>query len=113
MRYIGIFQIMEPMNLLKPDLKTSVAFDPLGIFYAVFTVVLRRISSIFIYIVVSKCIFLAGSLVADSVWFYYTVIHQNDADGMANSLNHDRRADGSGYTLFVQTCLSECLGSLW
>ena len=32
MRYIGIFQIMEPRNQLKPDLGTSVTFEPLGIF---------------------------------------------------------------------------------
>ena len=46
MVYIGIFQIMEPRNLLKPDIETSVTFEPLGIFDAVFTFVLRRMSSI-------------------------------------------------------------------
>ena len=36
MRYIGIFQIMEPRNLLKPDFETSVTFEPLGIFWCGF-----------------------------------------------------------------------------
>ena len=33
----------------KPDFETSVTFKPLGFFYAVFTVVLRRMSSIILY----------------------------------------------------------------
>ena len=49
MRYIAIFQIMEPRNLLKPDLETSVTFEPLGFFDVVFTLVLRRMSSIILY----------------------------------------------------------------
>ena len=32
MRYIGTFQKMKPMNLLKPDFETSVTFERLGIF---------------------------------------------------------------------------------
>ena len=32
MRYIGIFQIMEPRNQLKADFETSITFEPLGIF---------------------------------------------------------------------------------
>ena len=36
MRYIGIFQLMEPRNLLKPDFETSVTFEPLGIFWCGF-----------------------------------------------------------------------------
>ena len=49
MRYIGIFQIMEPRNLLKPDFETSVTFEPLGIFDAAFTVLLMRMSSIILF----------------------------------------------------------------
>ena len=40
---------MEPRNLLKPDFETSVTFEPLGIFCAVFTVMLKRMSSIILY----------------------------------------------------------------
>ena len=36
MRYIGIFQIMEPMNLLKPYFGISVTFVPFGIFWCGF-----------------------------------------------------------------------------
>ena len=32
MRYIGIFEIMEPRNLLKPYFETSVTLVPFGIF---------------------------------------------------------------------------------
>ena len=45
MKYIEIFQIMEPRNLLKPYFETSVTFEPFGIFDVVFTVVLRRMNS--------------------------------------------------------------------
>ena len=59
MRYIGIFQIMEPRNLLKPDFETSVTFEPLGIFFDEgFTVVLRGMSSIILYI----CLYLHWGL---------------------------------------------------
>ena len=40
------FQIMEPRNLLKPYFETSVILERFGFFDAVFTVVLRRMSSI-------------------------------------------------------------------
>ena len=53
MSYIGIFQIMEPRNQLKADFETSITVEPLEIFDAVFTVVLRRMSSIILYIGVS------------------------------------------------------------
>ena len=36
MRYIGISQIMEPRNLLKPDFETSVTFEPIGMFWCGF-----------------------------------------------------------------------------
>ena len=36
----------------------------------------------------------------------------NDADGMANSVDPDQTALGSGSALFAQTCLSEDLGTL-
>ena len=53
MRYIGIFQIMEPRNQLKADFETSITFlNRLKFFGAVFTVVLRRMSSIILYIYV-------------------------------------------------------------
>ena len=58
MRYIGIFQIMEPRNQLKADFETSITFEPLGIFDAVFTVVLRRMSSIILYV----CLYLHWGL---------------------------------------------------
>ena len=58
MRYIGIFQIMEPRNLLKPDFETSVTFELLGIFDEVFTVVLRRLSFIIQYM----CLYLQWGL---------------------------------------------------
>ena len=58
MRYTGIFQAIEPRNLLKPDFETSVTYEPLEFFDAIFTVVLRGMSSViyigvFIYIGVS------------------------------------------------------------
>ena len=65
MRYIGIFQIMEPGNQLKADFETSITFEPLEIFDAVFTVVLRRISSIILYM----CLYLHWGL------FNYHQIH--------------------------------------
>ena len=58
MRYIVIFQIMESRNLLKPYFETSVTFEPPGIFDAVFTVVVRRISSFILYM----CLFLHWGL---------------------------------------------------
>ena len=58
MMYIGIFQIMEPRNQLKADFETSITFERLGIFYAVFTVVLRRMSSIILYV----CLYLHWGL---------------------------------------------------
>ena len=58
MRYIGCFQIMEPKNLLKPYFETSVIFELFGFFYAVFTVVLRRMSSIIFYM----CLYLRWGL---------------------------------------------------
>ena len=33
MRYIGIFQIMEPRNQLKADFETSITFESLEIFW--------------------------------------------------------------------------------
>ena len=36
MKYIGIFQIMEPRNLVKPNFETSVMFESLGIFWCGF-----------------------------------------------------------------------------
>ena len=36
MRYIGIFQIMEPRNQLRADFETSITFEPLGIFWCGF-----------------------------------------------------------------------------
>ena len=36
MGYIGIFQIMEPRNRLKPDFETSVTFEALGIIWCGF-----------------------------------------------------------------------------
>ena len=52
------FQIMEPRNQLKADFETSTTFEPLGIFDAVFTVVLRRMSSIILYV----CLYLHWDL---------------------------------------------------
>ena len=50
------------------------------------------------------------------MWLYHRVISQNDADGMANSVDPDQTAPlgavWSGSALFVQTYLSENLGSL-
>ena len=59
MRYNGIFQIMEPRNLLKPDFETSVTFEPLGFFFMWFSLLcsgewaLSYYICIFIYIGVS------------------------------------------------------------
>ena len=59
MRLIGIFQIMEPRNLLKPDFETSETFEPLGIFWCGFHFYAQEKEfyhfhiCIFIYIVVS------------------------------------------------------------
>ena len=63
MRYIGIFQIMEPRNQLKADFETSITFEPLEIFDAVFTVVLRRMSSIILYM----CLYLHWGLFKEIV----------------------------------------------
>ena len=49
---------MEPRNLLKPDFETSITFEPLGIFSAVFNVVLRRMSSVILYM----CLYLHWGL---------------------------------------------------
>ena len=49
------------------------------------------------------------------MWLYHRVMSPNDADGMANSVDHDQTcfsAVWSGSTLFAQTCLSENLGKL-
>ena len=45
------------------------------------------------------------------LWVYHTVMHPNDADWMANSVDLVRVWSGS--TLFAKTCLSENLRSLW
>ena len=58
MRYIGIFQIMEPRNQLKADFETSITFEPLGIFWCGFHFVLRRMSSIILYV----CLYLRWGL---------------------------------------------------
>ena len=48
---------------------------------------------------------------------WYGVMHINNADGMANSIDaHQTALLGavwSGSTLFAQSCLSENLGTLW
>ena len=49
---------MEPKDLLKPCFETSVTFEPFGIFDAVFTVVLRRMSSVILYM----CVYLLWGL---------------------------------------------------
>ena len=49
MRYIGILQIMEPRNLLKTDFETSLTFEPLRSFDAVFIDVLKRMNPIILY----------------------------------------------------------------
>ena len=49
------------------------------------------------------------------MWFYHRVMSQNDADGMANSVDPDQTAPWavwSGSALFAQAYLSENLGSL-
>ena len=48
-------------------------------------------------------------------WLYFRVMHLNDADGMANSVDPDQTAPlgvWSGSALFAQAYLSENLGSL-
>ena len=51
-----------------------------------------------------------------TMWLYHRVMSPKDADGMANNVDPDQTvplsAVGSGPTLFVQTFLSENLGSL-
>ena len=56
MKYIGIFQIIEPRNLLKPDSENSV--NLLEFFDTVFNVVPRRMSSIIVYM----CLYLHWGL---------------------------------------------------
>ena len=50
-------------------------------------------------------------------WFYCTEMHKKDIDGLANSEDADqngpRGAISSGSILFIQSCLSENLGTLW
>ena len=59
MRYIGIFQIMEPRNQLKADFETSITFEPLEIFLMRFSLLcsgewaLSFYICVFIYIGVS------------------------------------------------------------
>ena len=51
-----------------------------------------------------------------TMWLYHTLMSPNDADGMANSIDHDQTAPlgavWSGSALFAQAYLSENLGSL-
>ena len=47
------------------------------------------------------------------MWLYQRVMSQNDADGMANSVDPDQTAPLSESALFAQAYLSENLGSLW
>ena len=68
MRYIGIFQIMEPRNQLKADFETSITFEPFEVFDAVFTVVLRRMSSIILYM----CLYLHWGLFNDKRFKFTT-----------------------------------------
>ena len=50
------------------------------------------------------------------MWLYYRVMSENEADGMANSVDPDQTAPlgavWSGSALFAQAYLSENLGSL-
>ena len=50
------------------------------------------------------------------MWLYHRIMSQNDADGMANSVDPDQTAPlgavCSGSALFAQAYLSENLGSL-
>ena len=62
MRYIGIFQIMEPKNLLKPYFETSVTFEPFGIFMRFSLLCSVELSALSFYI----CAFNLLSLKKDS-----------------------------------------------
>ena len=50
-------------------------------------------------------------------WLYIRLMHQKDADEIANSVNPDQTAHlGAVWawsTLFAQACLSENVGPLW
>ena len=47
------------------------------------------------------------------MYLYNTIMHEEDADRMENSVDPDQTAVWSGPTQSAQTCLSENLGSLW
>ena len=54
MRYIGIFQIIEPRNQLESDFKTSVTFEPLGNILMRFSLLYSRECTLSFYI----CVFI-------------------------------------------------------